>query len=191
MDVQTVFLDRDGVINRKAPEGEYVSTWRELEFLPGALEALRALHLSGIRVIVVTNQRGVATGKVNSELLSDLHERLRNACDHAGGHIDAIYACLHDAGTCECRKPAPGLLLRAKTEYPEIDFSRSLVIGDSASDLQAGWRVGSQLMLVGNAARQESEGRKLNEVGVTAFSVARSLTEAVQSILRSRQSVQR
>ena len=146
--MQTVFLDRDGVINRRLP-GDYVKRWEEFEFLPGALEGLRALSEAGFRLIIVTNQRGVSIGRLRESELGALHERLRAELKSAGVRLDAIYACPHDYDSCRCRKPEVGLFLQAKRDFPEIEFPDSFVIGDSASDIEAGVRLGCKTVLVG------------------------------------------
>ena len=116
-----VFLDRDGVINRKAPEGEYVTRWSEFAFLPGALDALRALAGAPVRVVVATNQRGIARGRMTAGDLAAIHARMRGAVLEAGGRIDAIYHCPHEGG-CDCRKPgardAPARGPRARLRPP-------------------------------------------------------------------------
>jgi D-glycero-D-manno-heptose 1,7-bisphosphate phosphatase len=144
-----VFLDRDGVINRKAPEGEYVTRWSEFAFLPGALDALRALAGAPVRVVVATNQRGVARGRMTAGDLAAIHARMRGAVREAGGRIDAIYHCPHEGG-CDCRKPAPGMLLRAARELG-FDLRQSALVGDRASDMAAAGAVGALRVLVGGA----------------------------------------
>lgn len=179
----TVFIDRDGVINRKPPEGEYVTRWQDFVFLPGALESLSLLTRAGLRTIIVTNQRGVARGLVSSKVLSEIHERMREECGSHEGRIDAIYVCEHEIGACDCRKPEPGLLLRAKEACPAIDFSRSIVIGDSASDLEAGHRVGCGLVLVGRGPIHAAELRSLSSRGMAVRLAVPSLLDAVRRLL--------
>ncbi len=137
-----IFLDRDGVINEKMPEGEYVSSPEEFRLLPGAVEAIRRLNDAGYLVLVVTNQRGIARGELTEADLTAIHEKLTTALHAAGAHLDGIYVCPHEKGSCDCRKPKPGLLLQAKADFPQIDFSQSVMIGDSESDIQAGQAVG-------------------------------------------------
>jgi D-glycero-D-manno-heptose 1,7-bisphosphate phosphatase len=139
---KAVFLDRDGVINRKAPEGDYVIRWEEMTFLPGVVDAISLLNKAGFRVIVVTNQRCVAKGLITAQALESLHQQMCNALARDGARIDAVYYCPHekDAG-CGCRKPAPGMLLKAKADYG-IDLSPSWMIGDSELDVEAGMNAG-------------------------------------------------
>jgi D-glycero-D-manno-heptose 1,7-bisphosphate phosphatase len=149
--IETVFLDRDGVINRRLPD-DYVKDWAEFEFLPGAKEALALLTAANLRLIVITNQRGIARGLMTEADLHSIHERMLAELREAGAHISAIYHCPHDRDVCDCRKPKAGLLLRARRDFPEIDFARSVVIGDSHSDIEAGERVGCYTVFIGEAA---------------------------------------
>jgi histidinol-phosphate phosphatase family protein len=113
-----VFLDRDGVINRKAADGEYITNWLEMEILPGVLNAAVALDRAGYLIFVVTNQRGVATGKIREADLNEIHRRMRQEFVDAGASITEIYCCLHDIqSNCQCRKPKPGILFQAAREY--------------------------------------------------------------------------
>jgi D-glycero-D-manno-heptose 1,7-bisphosphate phosphatase len=147
--VETAFLDRDGTINVKAPEGDYVKTVSELELLPGAAEGVRLLNDAGLRAIVVTNQRGIALGRMSAEDLEAIHERLREKLADAGTRIHAIYHCPHDEDSCDCRKPRTGMFEQARRDHPEIDFTRSVVIGDSWRDVEAGQALGARTILVG------------------------------------------
>jgi D-glycero-D-manno-heptose 1,7-bisphosphate phosphatase len=144
--LRTVFLDRDGVINRKAPEGSYVTSWEEFAFLPGALDGLAALADAGLRTIVVTNQRGIARGAMTLADLEAIHARMRDAVAQAGGRIDAIYFCPHE-GPCLCRKPAPGMLLDAARDHG-LSLPESAIVGDRAHDVEAGAAVGTRCVLV-------------------------------------------
>ena len=146
--VTTVFVDRDGVINRKAPEGSYVETWDDFEFLPGALAGLRVLTEHGLRVVVASNQRGVGRGRVREEDLRDIHDRMRAHVAQAGGRIDALYHCPHAGEECECRKPRPGMLRAAARDLPGLRLEESAMVGDRAHDMQAGGAVGAVRVLV-------------------------------------------
>lgn len=141
-----LLLDRDGVINRKLPEGRYVSSWDEFVFLPGVLDALRLVAEAGVPAAVVTNQRGVARGAVSERVLNQLHDRMKAEVATAGGCIAGVYYCPHEGG-CECRKPATGLLERAALAL-DIDLAHSAVIGDRLSDVKAGAAVGATTILV-------------------------------------------
>ena len=138
-----VILDRDGVLNRRAPRGQYVRNVGEFEWLPGSLDALRAFREAGYRVIVASNQAGLARGQVTAESLDEIHNKMRAEAIQAGGVIDAIYFCPHDwdAG-CECRKPRPGLLFQAQRDF-SLDLTRTCFLGDDERDLQAAEAAGA------------------------------------------------
>ena len=113
MSTRAAFLDRDGVINQKAPEGAYITRWEDVKFLPGMAEAIVQLKDAGFQVIVISNQRCVAKGLISVQELEALHERMREWLRQHGALIDAIYYCPHEkAPACNCRKPEPGMLSR-------------------------------------------------------------------------------
>lgn len=146
--IRWVFLDRDGTMNVKARKGEYIERPEALELLPGAAEAVRMFNSAGIWTGVVTNQRGVALGRMSIEDLDAVHERLRHLLGLEGALVDALYVCPHGLGVCECRKPNPGLLLRAQSEHPALDFAHAAIVGDSSNDMQAGKRLGLTTVLL-------------------------------------------
>lgn len=146
--VRYVFLDRDGVINRKAPEGKYVRRWSDFEILPGVESAIVALHRSGRQVIVVTNQRGVALGLYTCADVERLHEELLRHLILHGTRIDAFYYCPHDRNQCECRKPKTGLFHQAFLDYPGASPRNSLDIGDSISDIEAAHQMGMPAIFI-------------------------------------------
>ena len=163
----TIFLDRDGTINRKRPEGDYVKTWEEFEFLPGALAGLRRMAESGAQMICVTNQRGIARNRMTEAALGEIHRRMMDVIREAGGRIDAVYYCPHEAGQCNCRKPLTGLFERARLDFPEINFTDSLVVGDAISDMAAASRLGCGSVLVGapetaNAIREVATRQRIH-----------------------------
>ncbi len=132
----TLFLDRDGVINRRIPGG-YVTTISELEFLPGSLEAVVGLSRIFNRIIIVSNQQGVGKGIMEAVAVEKIHEHLRKQIEDNDGKVDGIYFCSALASDDDpCRKPAPGMAIAAQKDFPDIDFSRSVMAGDSKSDLQ-------------------------------------------------------
>lgn len=145
---KAVFLDRDGVVNQKAPEGEYIRTWEEIQFLPGASCAVAALNRAGYKVFIVTNQRGIATHKVKTSDLLEIHDRMRREFARDGAVISQIYYCPHDLpADCGCRKPQPGMLQRAAKEH-NLDLTASWMVGDSLSDVNAGERAGCRSILL-------------------------------------------
>ncbi|MGO8707035.1 MAG: D-glycero-alpha-D-manno-heptose-1,7-bisphosphate 7-phosphatase [Terracidiphilus sp.] len=145
---KAAFLDRDGVINVKAPEGQYVTRWEEVRFLPGVPAAISRLNKSGFRVIVISNQRCVAKGLVTSAEVEALHRKISKELADLGAIIDAVYFCPHDTEpACSCRKPAPGMLLQAAKDH-QIDLGISWMIGDSDADVAAGKNAGCKTALI-------------------------------------------
>jgi D-glycero-D-manno-heptose 1,7-bisphosphate phosphatase len=143
--VRTAFLDRDGTINVKAPAGDYVTGWDRFAFIPGAVRAIRLFQDSGWRVVVVSNQRGIALGRMSPADLDEIHRRMR-----ARAPVDAIYHCPHDRGMCRCRKPGPGMFEDALRDLPGIDLASAVVIGDADSDMEAGRALGCETVRVGD-----------------------------------------
>ena len=156
---KAVFLDRDGTINK------YVGFLRnidDMELLPGAAEAIRQINKSGYLAIVVTNQPVIARGEVTVPELQEIHNKLETLLGREGAYLDAIYYCPHhpDKGfegeipelkfDCDCRKPKPGLLLRAAKDY-NIDLAASWMVGDRESDIKAGIAAGCKTALVENS----------------------------------------
>jgi len=147
--LKAIFLDRDGVLNRKAPEGAYVAELRQFELLPGSLDALVELYRHAYKLFVVTNQRGIATGALSPGAVERIHRYLLRKVEDAGARIEHVYVCPHDyVDRCGCRKPLPGMLLQAAQDF-NIDLSGSWMIGDSASDIEAGRRAGCRTGFVG------------------------------------------
>jgi D-glycero-D-manno-heptose 1,7-bisphosphate phosphatase len=138
-----VFLDRDGTINVKPPEESYVCSPSQLRLLPGAGEAIRALNDAGLLVLVVTNQRGVASQKMSLSDVHEVHRALAADLGRFGARVDGFYICPHADGTCGCRKPEPGLLLQASRDHPGLRLERTVLIGDSETDVKAAAAVGA------------------------------------------------
>jgi D-glycero-D-manno-heptose 1,7-bisphosphate phosphatase len=134
---RVALLDRDGTINAKAPEGEYITTPDALELLPGSARAIRLLNDAGVLVAVVTNQRGIALGRMTEDDLTAVHERLAAMLDDAAGaRVDLWLHCPHEKGTCSCRKPHPAMLLEALDRLGG-EASASVMAGDATSDVAA------------------------------------------------------
>ena len=145
---KAAFLDRDGVINKKAPGNGYITRSQDFQLLPGAVESIKLLNQAGFLVIVVTNQRGIATGLLSGEALAQIHAKMSTELAADGAHLDAIYFCPHEIEPpCTCRKPAPGMLLTAATEF-HIDLHNCWMIGDSESDREAGRRAGCRTITI-------------------------------------------
>lgn len=153
-DITTVFVDRDGTLNVKAREGDYVKSRAEFAFLPGAKDALRLMSSRGLRVIVVTNQRGIALGRMSADDVDEIHAQMLSEIRAGGGEVDAVYVCPHGLDACRCRKPEVGMFLQAKEDFPEISFDRAVMIGDSISDMVAAEKIGAMRILIAPAGRQ-------------------------------------
>lgn len=178
--IEFVFLDRDGVINRKPAAGHFVTCWEEFELLPGVEDAIARLNRSGRKTIVVTNQRGVALGLYSLEELAKVHDQLRKMLAAHGAHLDGIYVCPHDAGQCNCRKPLTGLFEQAFRDFPTAHARNSVMIGDSLRDIEGGCNVGMRTVLVDNVGSSLEEHRRARELA--QLSVA-SLVEFVDRYL--------
>jgi D-glycero-D-manno-heptose 1,7-bisphosphate phosphatase len=179
--IEYVFLDRDGVINCKPPEGKYVGRWDDFHPHRGAEEAIAALNASGRRVIVVTNQRGVALGLYSEEDVKQLHAELQCHLSNYSAHIDAFYYCPHDRNECNCRKPSTGLFEQAFLDFPSASPRNSIVIGDSISDIQAARRLSFPSIFITGDPLYRKAGAV--QAGPLASAVAESLAEAVELYL--------
>jgi len=148
MSNRAIFFDRDGVVNRRLAD-DYVKNVGELELLPAVAEVLARAHGDGFLTVVVTNQRGVARGLMTERDVADIHAVMQQRLEQLGGsRFDAIYHCPHGIDdNCPCRKPKPGLLLQAAREH-DIDLSRSWMIGDTESDIEAGAAAGCRTALL-------------------------------------------
>ena len=152
-----VLLDRDGTLNRKPDEGDYITTVDQLELMPAAADAVRRLNDAGVPVAVVTNQRGVALGRLTRTQLGHVHAGLRACLDARGAQIDRIYYCPHDRGACRCRKPEPGLLERAGRDFG-VPMAQAAMVGDADSDVEAGRRAGARtVQLVDDGVPSEAD----------------------------------
>ncbi len=143
---RVIILDRDGVINEDSDE--YIKSPQEWIPIPGSLEAIARLHRAGWRVVVATNQSGVARGLFDIDTLMRIHEKMHRAVEEAGGRIEAVFFCPHGPDdACQCRKPRPGLLREIAARL-RIDLKGVPVVGDSLRDLQAAQAVGAKPILV-------------------------------------------
>ena len=178
----TVFLDRDGVINRNRPRGDYVKSWNEFQFLPGARGAIIRLTQAGFRLLVITNQACVGKGIVSWDKVQQIHELMMQEIARSGGRIEAVLCCPHlpDDG-CHCRKPAPGLLKHAQEEY-KVDLGRAILVGDSVKDVQTAAAVGMPAIMVLSGLGRNSD---LESASVSCR-LGLNLAHAAQLILNDR-----
>ena len=187
--IRCVFLDRDGVINRKPPEGAYVARWSDFHILPGVEAAIAALNRAGVRVIVISNQRGIALGHYTAAGVDTLHTRLRRHLADHQARIDAFYFCPHDKDSCDCRKPKTALFEQAFRDFPDASRSNSIVIGDSLSDIDAARNLGvPSIFIQGDPATQKPGAATAQ---ARADLVAHSLAEAVEALLPGLTAAQR
>lgn len=137
----TIFIDRDGVINHEK-HLDYIHTWDEFVFYEGVKDAIKIFAEVFNRVVVVTNQKGVGKGLTKLEDLNTIHANMKAAIEEAGGRIDAIYFCTDLNEDSPNRKPNPGMGLMAKNDFPEIDFNKAIMIGNTISDMEFGRNLG-------------------------------------------------
>ncbi|SFD49728.1 D-glycero-D-manno-heptose 1,7-bisphosphate phosphatase [Chitinophaga sp. CF118] len=137
----TLFLDRDGVINDEI-KGGYVLSWDMFRFADGVLEALPLLADKFSRIVMVTNQRCIGRGLLTEEGLKAIHQKMLQEISAKGGRIDKIYFCPDIDSNSPCRKPNIGMGLQAKADFPDIDFSRSILVGNTLSDMNFGKNLG-------------------------------------------------
>ena len=185
--LRTVFLDRDGVLNEKMPEGAYVTRWEEFRVLPGVPGALARLRQAGLRLIVISNQRGIARGRYSIQDVDAIHARFQQLLQAHGVQIDAFLICPHDKGLCNCRKPLPGLFEQAAGRFPGVTAVTSVMIGDSLSDITFARRLGMPAILIeGDPERQR---RGAAEARVLAEAAFASVADAADALLEARQDV--
>lgn len=146
----TLFLDRDGVLNREK-EGDYIRNVSELELLPGVAEAMALLAPLFRRIVIVTNQKGIGKGLMTEADLADIHVELLRRVTGSGGRIDRIYHCPDSDAASPCRKPQPGMGLQAMRDDPGIDAARSVMVGNTLSDMGFGRALGSRTVFVRSA----------------------------------------
>jgi D-glycero-D-manno-heptose 1,7-bisphosphate phosphatase len=181
---RAVFLDRDGVINRKRPEGLYVTRWDDFHILPGVVEGIGLLNRAGFSVIVVTNQRCIAKGLMTEADLKSMHERMTEVLARAGATIHGVFYCPHDTDPpCDCRKPAPGMLLNAARSQG-IELTASWMIGDSDSDVAAGKNAGCKTARLLSADVTLNQTARRSPTMGDADIVTPSLLDAVREILQ-------
>jgi D-glycero-D-manno-heptose 1,7-bisphosphate phosphatase len=175
----TLFLDRDGVINKRKPGG-YIENHAEFEFLEGVLEIMPVLNTCFGPIVVVTNQQGIAKGVMTLSELDGLHNYMLTKIEEAGGRIDKVYFCPEAAYLKPpCRKPNTGMGLQAQEDFPEIDFSRSILVGDSDSDIEFGNRLGMKTVWINH---NEVNAKRTLEISNQATLTVSSLKEFVENI---------
>lgn len=167
-----IFIDRDGTINKDVP---YCSSPEEFELFDGAGEAICCLSRAGFKIVVITNQSGVARGYYSEETLQNIHKKMQKDLAYFNAHVDSIYYCPHHPNdACSCRKPKPGLIMLAAEELV-LDLKKSFMIGDSLSDMKAGKRAGCKTVLINHSG---------NHAGDTSVDyICKELSEGVKWII--------
>ena len=181
---KVVFLDRDGVINRDS--ADYIKSWREFEFLPGSIEAIRKLTACGFAIILITNQSAVNRRLISHSQLQEIHDRMTEAFKRRDGHIQDIFFCPHrpDEG-CACRKPMPGLIKQAQARY-RINLSHAFMVGDNAKDIECGRNAGCGCAILVQSGIGPDAAPILAAKAIYPDLVAKDLLEAVEWIVRTR-----
>ena len=192
MSTRGVLLDRDGVINELAyfPEVGVIDSPLnpdQFKLLPGVPEAIRALNELGFKVAIVSNQPGIAKGKMTERLFAEIRSKMKNELEREGAHLDAEYYCFHHPDAvreeykvnCDCRKPKPGLFVKASSELG-LDPSRSFSVGDSLVDVKAGKAAGFTTILIGSMKCDLC--RLMDQEDAHPDHVAESLIRAVELI---------
>jgi histidinol-phosphate phosphatase family protein len=185
-----VFLDRDGTI---VEEVGYLDSLEKLVIFPHTAEAIRTINESGMRAVVITNQSGVARGYFQEDFIRTVHRHITKILREKGVFIDGFYYCPHHPtegkgkylASCKCRKPEPGMLIRA-SEDMDIDLSRSYVVGDMIKDLELAGRVGAKGILVRTGYGSETEKEIIGQ-GVKPAYTAENILAAVKWIIEDRQ----
>lgn len=153
-DSWTLFLDRDGVINVRLID-DYVKNINEFEFLPGVLYAFEIFGKCFNKIIIVTNQQGVGKGLMTLETVGIIHDFMKKQIENQKGRVDAIYVCPQlKTEPDNFRKPSPKMAFMAKNDFPAIDFNKSIMIGDSNSDIEFGHNAGMHTILIGDEVKE-------------------------------------
>jgi D-glycero-D-manno-heptose 1,7-bisphosphate phosphatase len=157
--MKLVILDRDGTINEDSDA--YIKSVAEWRPVPGSLEAIARLSQAGYRLVVATNQSGIARGLFDTTTLVSIHDTLQRAAAQAGGRIDAFFFCPHAAdSSCQCRKPKPGMLIEIARRF-NVSLADTYMVGDSHRDVEAAAAAGAKpvLVLTGKGERTQQEGK--------------------------------
>ena len=176
---KVVFLDRDGVISKDS--ADHIKSWDEFHFLPNAKEAIKLLTDHGFHIVLITNQSVIARGMTTIEELESMHNNMKGEIEEYGGKIEKIYYCPHhpDEG-CDCRKPKPGMLLRAIKEN-NIDPTKSFMVGDRMMDVEVGKKVGCKTVIIPSERGQ----REMMESSIKPDYVAKDLLDTSKWIIKN------
>jgi histidinol-phosphate phosphatase family protein len=182
----TLFLDRDGVINVHK-RGGYIQNRAEFQFLPKKLEVFKKISEFFGTVLVVTNQQGIAKGLMTEDDLNDIHNHMLDEITTAGGHINKVYFCPDFAYlNPPCRKPNTGMALKAKEDFPEIDFSKSVMVGDSDTDIEFGKSLGMLSVWIDNGDKSDKKRESLTREADYVFASLEDFVSALPNVFFDR-----
>jgi len=181
--IQTVFLDRDGVINVDSPG--YIKSWEEFAFIDGSLEALRLLTRNNFQIFLITNQSMINRGMVPISVLEHMFSMMKQEVEASGGHITDIFCCPHTPDEhCCCRKPLPGLIQQAQHAY-EIDMKKAFMVGDSVTDIECAQNAGCGKLILVKTGNGRAAMKLLAEKQIILDYVAEKLLDAAQWMIGS------
>lgn len=176
-----VFLDRDGVINQDSPD--YIKNWKEFIFIPGSITAICNLNRAGFDVIIITNQSGIGRKLIHPSDLNEIHNNLVKEITAKGGRITDIFFCPHTPqDNCNCRKPLPNMLLQAQKKYT-IDLSASIMVGDSAKDIECGQNACIGKTILVKTGNYKTAQKILTEKGLKPDHITSDLLSAAKWII--------
>ena len=175
-----IFLDRDGVLIEN--KSDYVRDWSQVKIFPEAIHALSHSALNHYKIVIVTNQSAVGRGLISLETADEINNRLVRLIHARGGQVDGVYLCPHKPDDdCSCRKPKPGLLLRAAAEL-SLDLKRSWMIGDAWSDVQAGRAAGVRYSILLKTGRGREQLLQLRSENISIHLIFDNLPQAIEAI---------
>lgn len=178
----TLFLDRDGVINAQK-RGGYIQNCAEFHFLPKNMEVFKKISEFFGTVLVVTNQQGIAKGLMTENDLNEIHDFMLTEINKAGGHINKVYFCPDFAYlNSACRKPNTGMALKAKEDFPDIDFANAVMVGDSDTDIEFGKRLGMLTIWIDNGDCSEKKRLTLKAEADYVFSSLEAFVDNLSSV---------
>ena len=176
-----VFLDRDGVITQNREN--YVRSWKDVEFLPSSLEALKLLSQTSYKIIIITNQSAIGRGIITMEQVEAINQRIIEEITDTGGRVDGLFICPHAPDDhCICRKPLPGLILQA-ADALSIDLPSSAMIGDALTDIQAGLAAGIKTLILVKTGRGQEQFQLPQTIFYPHLFITDHLLSAVNIIL--------
>jgi len=179
--IETIFLDRDGVINKESKN--YIKNWREFDFIPNSIEAIKKLTQNNLDIFVITNQSGIGRKYFFESELLNIHKNMTEILSKNNGKIKDIFYCPHiDEDNCTCRKPKPGMIYKARELY-NLDISKSCMIGDSLRDIESAKAARCGLCILVKTGNGENTEKALIEKNICIDYIALNLFDAVNWLL--------